>query len=114
MPNLAASANIVTNTEYRNFISSFRGSNITSIDITMKTLFSFFTDTFRDCASLKTVTLRFDAGLPGSPAIPTYSDALLGCDQLTDIYVPSAYVNAYKTADGWSGFADKIKAIPGS
>ena len=105
---------IVTSIKKYSLFSTFKGSNITSIDITMKTLFANFTDTFRDCASLKTVTLRFDDNTPGSPAIPTYSDALLGCPSLEAIYVPSSYVNGYKTADGWSSFASIIKAIPGS
>ena len=32
---------------------------------------------------------------------------------VTDIYVPEALVDSYKTATNWSSFADKIKAYTG-
>ena len=35
----------------------------------------------------------------------------LGDDNLT-IYVPASSVDAYKAADGWKDYADRIKAIP--
>lgn len=35
-----------------------------------------------------------------------------GSDRLTAIYVPAASVNAYKSASGWSTYANRIQAIP--
>ena len=34
-------------------------------------------------------------------------------ESVTDIYVPEALVDSYKTAPNWSAFADKIKAYTG-
>ena len=36
----------------------------------------------------------------------------VGTQSLTAIYVPSSAVNTYKSASGWSTYADKIQAIP--
>ena len=59
--------------------------------------------TFQYCYSLKEVTL-----LPTTP--PIYYVALLRCPVET-IYVPDESVDAYKTATGWSEFADKFKPL---
>lgn len=59
---------------------------------------------FASCANLETVTIN--ATTP-----PTIQSSFSGCSKLTAIYVPAASVSAYKAADGWSNYADKIKAI---
>ena len=59
---------------------------------------------FKGCSGLTTMTL--EAVTPprlGTDAIPT---------TISTIYVPASSVNAYKSADGWKDYADKIKAIP--
>ena len=46
---------------------------------------------------------------------PTLGDDCFGNDtenENLDIYVPSGSVNAYKNADGWNEYADRIQAIP--
>ena len=58
---------------------------------------------FKDCTALDIL-----AAVP--PSLD--STALGGTTSLTDIYVPSDSVNAYKAADGWSNYASKITAIP--
>ena len=60
---------------------------------------------FAECPHLTTITVR--ATTPPS----------LGTDAFTNsgiqtIYVPASSVNAYKSADGWKDYADKIQAIP--
>ena len=58
---------------------------------------------FYDCTGLKTMTVN--ATTPptlGNGAIPT---------TISRIYVPADSVDAYKSADGWKDFADKIWAI---
>ena len=60
--------------------------------------------TFQYCTSLKELTL-----LQTTP--PTYRDTLKGCSSLETIYVPDESVDAYKTATGWSEFADKFKPL---
>ena len=62
------------------------------------------TKAFFNCVSLKELTL-----FPTIP--PTYSNTLYGCSSLETIYVPDESVDAYKTATGWSQFADKIKPL---
>ena len=63
---------------------------------------------FNGCTSLNTVILE-------SATPPTLgSDAFDGCTALNAIYVPSGTVAAYKDADGWSDYKDKIHAIDGT
>ena len=62
------------------------------------------TKTFRNCTSLKELTL-----LPTTP--PLMQSALQGCSSIESIYVPDASVDAYKTATNWSEFASKIKPL---
>jgi hypothetical protein len=40
------------------------------------------------------------------------SNVFYGADGLQNIYVPDASVELYKTAEGWSQYAYKIKAMP--
>ena len=62
---------------------------------------------FYDCRSLSSVTIN--AVTP-----PTLgSGAFYGIYDYI-IYVPAASLNAYKTADGWSTYADRIHPIPNS
>ena len=59
---------------------------------------------FQQCSNLKSVTI-----LATTP--PTLgSNAFWGIDDQT-IYVPSASVETYKAASGWSTYADRIRAI---
>ena len=41
---------------------------------------------------------------------PTYNSTLTDCP-IETIYVPDSSVDAYKTATGWSQFADKFKPL---
>ena len=69
--------------------------NITNID----------TWAFSECSSLETVTIK--AVTP-----PILGDSIFDkCTNLANIYVPSASVDAYKAADGWKNYADKIVGI---
>lgn len=60
--------------------------------------------TFSGCKSLKELTF-----LMTTP--PSYRSTLQGCSSLESIYVPDESVDAYKTATGWSQFADKFKPL---
>lgn len=60
---------------------------------------------FKECTNLESITIR-------SPQIITYTEGLLAnTPKLKNIYVPANLVEGYKNANGWSYFADKIKAI---
>ena len=62
--------------------------------------------TFSGCLSLAKVTCL--ATTP--PTLGT--DAFKSCNVSLKIYVPAASVNTYKSATGWSTYADKIQAKP--
>ena len=84
----------------------YQCSGLTSIDIPSGVT-TIGNGAFYKCSSLSSMTIN--ATTP-----PT-----LGLDAFTDthncpIYVPSASVNAYKTATNWSTYADRIQAIPNS
>lgn len=64
----------------------------------------FMEYTFFECKKLKTVTI-----LPTTP--PNHNSTFYGCNALESIYVPDESVDTYKTATGWSEFADKIKPL---
>lgn len=61
--------------------------------------------TFSGCTSLKNIYIK--ATTP-----PTIVDvSLSGIDNLASIYVPISSVNAYKSANYWSAYADKITGV---
>ena len=61
---------------------------------------------FSNCSKLSSITV-----LPETP--PTLgSDAFDSIASNAVIYVPSASLDAYKSADGWSAYVSKIQAIP--
>lgn len=48
----------------------------------------------------------------GQPnAAPTYANTVFSNTLLSVIYVPDTAVDAYKSADGWSDYADLIKPL---
>ena len=59
--------------------------------------------TFIHCSSIKELTIM-------STTPPTYNSTLTDCP-IETIYVPDEAVDAYKTASGWSEFADKFKPL---
>ncbi len=79
--------------------------SLTSIEIP-KIVTSIGDQTFKYCDSLTSVTvLRTTPPTLGTNAFADTPSSL-------KIYVPSASVNAYKTADGWKDYASQIQAIP--
>ena len=60
--------------------------------------------TFRGCTALRNVEMR--RSTPPSISEHLFDD----CPNLAHIYVPASAVNAYKTASGWSAYANKISA----
>ena len=60
---------------------------------------------FRNCTSLTSITVN--ATTPPTIGIDVFSNT-----NNCTIYVPSASVNAYKSASGWSDYASRIQAIP--
>lgn len=64
---------------------------------------------FRACYNLKSITI----GTITPPTIGAgdVNHPFTDCTALTAIYVPAESVEAYKAADGWSAYADKIQAI---
>jgi hypothetical protein len=61
---------------------------------------------FYDCTTLASVTVE-----PTTP--PTLGSSIFGNNASgRKIYVPSASVDTYKAASGWSDYASDIEAIP--
>ena len=84
--------------------STFQGcTSLVNVPVIPSSVTNIFY-TFRNCTSLKEVTF-----LHTTP--PSYNNALYGCSKLESIYVPNEAVDAYKTATGWSKFADKFKPL---
>jgi len=79
-------------------------SKLTSVTIPQGVT-SIGTEAFHNCTCLTILTL--ESSIP-----PTISEnTFLSTINTLKIYVPSESVNAYKTAEGWSVYADKIYAI---
>ena len=77
------------------------GNNVTNIG----------TQVFEYCTSLATVIVN--ATTPPTIAYDTFRNTPIASGT-GNIYVPTALVDTYKTADGWKDFADIIQAIPNS
>ena len=63
---------------------------------------------FSSCSALTTMYIGTE-----SDTVCTLSNTNAIPSSVTDIYVPEALVESYKTATNWSNFADKIKAYTG-
>ena len=82
----------------------YRCSGLTSIDIPSGVT-SIGNYAFQYCTSLTSVTVN-----PTTP--PSLGYFVFDNTNYCPIYVPSASVNAYKSASGWSTYASRIQAIP--
>lgn len=91
-------------------ISSYSFQDCTSLtSITIPSgVTSIGNSAFRYCDRLRSVTVN--ASTP--PTLGSY--VFSGVDYYMKIYVPAASVDVYKSASGWSDYADKIKPIPNS
>lgn len=86
--------------------SAFSGcTNLTEVAFP-STLTSLAPNAFSGCTSLSSVTSL--AINPPAAAINSFNNT---SNDLV-IYVPAESVDAYKAANGWSTYADKIQAIP--
>ena len=87
--------------------SAFRScSALTSVSLPMAT--SIRSNAFESCRKLTTLYIGTE-----SDTVCTLSSTNAIPSSVTDIYVPEALVDSYKTATNWSSFADKIKAYTG-
>ena len=84
-------------------------TSLSSVELPASTK-AVFSDAFKDCASLKSVTCW--AITPPMTCFPheTLDDPFTGC-LLQKIMVPAQSVDAYKTADGWKKYTDIIMPI---
>ena len=71
------------------------------------TIISIGTNAFRNCSRLQSITIR--ATTPPSLGNSYVFNGTNNCP----IYVPSESVSAYKEKTYWTGFANRIQAIPG-
>ena len=81
-------------------------SALTSIELPAAT--SIGDSAFESCSKLTTLYIGTE-----SDTVCTLSSTNAIPSSVTDIYVPEALVDSYKTATNWSSFADKIKAYTG-
>ena len=81
-------------------------SKLTSVSLPAAT--SIESSAFRSCSKLTTLYIGTE-----SDTVCTLSSTNAIPSSVTDIYVPEALVDSYKTATNWSSFADKIKAYTG-
>lgn len=94
-----------TSIEFAEGITNIGGQLGAYEDVTLPSTFTGFLDT--QPINAATTTLTSKATTP-----PIVERSNLGGSGLTVIYVPSASVDTYKTASGWSTFASIIQAIP--
>lgn len=66
---------------------------------------NIWTDAFNGCTLLTSITVK--ATTP-----PSMTNYAFGDTNNCPIYVPSESVSRYKSASGWSSYADRIQAIP--
>ena len=81
-------------------------SKLTSVSLPMATSIESYA--FYSCSKLTTMYIGTE-----SDTVCTLSNTSAIPSSVTDIYVPEALVDSYKTATNWSSFASKIKAYTG-
>jgi hypothetical protein len=88
---------------------AFSTSDFTHIDIPsgVSTICSYL---FSNCEYLETVILRRTSSVCSWPISDPFADSMVSSGT-GYIYVPSALVNSYKTASGWSTYASQFRAI---
>lgn len=103
--------------------SAFYNFNITSLVIP-DSVTTIGNMAFNNCTNVRSLTIGSGVTNIGDGAFcdfnylttayieatvpPTTTQPFKGCDRLTTIVVPAGSVNAYKTAPGWSDYADMI------
>ena len=88
---------------------TFKGcSGLTTLDIPSGVT-SIGNSAFMDCSSLQSITFR--STTPPALGDSGYYGQVFQNTNNCILYVPSASVNAYKSATGWSDFASRIRAI---
>ena len=94
--------------------SAFNSAKISSVTLP-STLTAIGSNGFFNCLNLASITSN--ASVP--PTLGIYAFYYINSSferfplaSIEAIYVPEASVNAYKNADGWKEFSDKIAAIP--
>lgn len=85
--------------------STFRQKTLLKIVVVGSGVTSIERWAFNSCNRLESLTFK-------SIVPPTLGDAVFVNTNNCPIYVPSESVNAYKNADGWRSYADRIQAIP--
>lgn len=96
---------VIPNTIVSIDFEAFEGRNITSITIP-NSVESIYNRSFQNCTALTSVTVL--------ATVPPYTLEEADLFENTNncpIYVPAESVNAYKTATGWSDYAERIQAI---
>ena len=81
-------------------------SALTSVSLPAAT--SIGGSAFESCSALTTLYIGIE-----SDTVCTLSSTNAIPSSVTDIYVPDALVESYKTATNWSSFANKIKTYTG-
>ena len=81
-------------------------SALTSVSLPSVT--SIGNGAFQECSALTTLYIGTE-----SDTVCTLSNPNTIPSSVTDIYVPEALVELYKTTENWSSFSDKIKAYTG-
>lgn len=88
--------------------------SLTSVTIPSHTT-SIGLGAFRNCTSLTSVTVQSivpPTAVGGLSTMPANYWKAFDNTNNCPIYVPAQSVNAYKAADGWSDYANRIQAIP--
>ena len=85
--------------------SAFYGcSSLTSVTINA---YSIGWDAFKNCTSLQYIAMKTST----PPTLNSFGGVFVNTNNCP-IYVPSGSVATYKSASGWTGYADRIQATP--
>jgi hypothetical protein len=85
--------------------SAFYGcSSLTSVTINA---YSISWDAFKNCTSLQYIAIKTST----PPTLNSFGGVFVNTNNCP-IYVPSGSVETYKSASGWTGYADRIQAPP--
>ena len=109
--NCSSLSSLIIPNSVQTISAAFQGCNSLESIVIPSSVKTIKESAFYGCSAMSYI--RMESAVPPSLLFQQYTNRRYPFDGTScPIYVPYSSVEAYKTADGWSTYADRIQAIP--